>query len=269
MSEANVFYADTDLAVTKVVEALDRAADRGEPAGLDTEFYGVDLRAKSCVAESKLHLLSVAVFRHPTKIHPRGFTVADSAVLGRAALDHAGFRRWLAREDAVKAVHNAPVDVHTLNNEGVEVHGWRNTLAMSRWAWPDRARAAGFTLDALGRDFCGTGKTETFSEIFTEEIQVEVKKERKIKVCACGDIPKRGHPRSTTFGHARLERLETTSVWKTEHRDVPLQQVTPGHLLWERVLRYAAQDAVLALAVYELAVREMRRQTREVPWLAV
>ncbi len=259
------FFADSNLKIARVVDALNRAADRGEPAGLDTEFYGLDIRRQSTVATSKLHLLSVAVRRHPARVHPRGFGVADAAVFLRPALDHPALARWL-EGPAPKVVHNLPVDAHTLCNEGVALGGGINSLALSRWAWPGRARAEGFTLDALARDLLGVGKTESFQELFRREEVIYRVRSRRIPFCECGVAPRRGHPRSSTPGHARLDRVEETRIPKTIMVPVPLEEVVPGHVLWPRALAYSAQDAVLALAVHELALRDMTKTKRVLPW---
>jgi hypothetical protein len=258
-----VLYADTDEKVGKVVAACYRAFDRGEPVGFDTEFYNVDVGKQSCFARAKLHLCSIAVKRHPTTLAPRGYHVADAAVFTRAHLEAL---RGVLESDGTKVVHNLPVDAHTLKNEGIYLNGGVNTLAMARWAWPYRARGAGFTLDALGADFLGVGKTESFKELFQEEVVEYRSTFRNVRRCECGlDGCKK---RSTTPGHSRIvERVETRHPRLTLQR-VPLESVLPGHALWTRALNYAAQDAVLALGVYDLALREMQKE-REVPWLSL
>lgn len=256
-----VLHVETAAQAAKVVAACHRAFDRGEPIGFDTEFYGVDLGKQSCFARAKLHLFSIAVKRYPRVLAPRGFDVADAAVFTREYLPDL---REILEGPGKKVVHNLPVDAHTLANEGVQLGGGINTLAMARWAWPSRARGAGFTLDALGRDFLGVGKTESFQELFQEEITEYRSTFRTVRLCECGEAGCRR--RSTTQGHARIvDRIETRHP-KVVIRPVPLQDVLPGHPLWERAVRYAAQDAVLALGVYDLAIREMQKE-RDVPWL--
>lgn len=258
-----VMYAQTDAEIARVVAAANRAHGRGEPIGFDTEFYGVDIGKQSCFARSKLHLMSLAVKRHPHQLSPRGFQLADAAVFTRDALERSELR-GLLEGPGVKAVHNLPVDAHTLANEGVILGGGVNTLAMARWAWPDRARGAGFTLDALGQDLVGAGKTESFRELFREEITEFRVTTRRERVCECGAVPKCGR-HSTTPGHARILEVVETRHPRLVLRDIPLESVLPGHMLWQRTLNYAAQDAVLALAVYDLALQAMVTN-REVPW---
>jgi hypothetical protein len=49
-------------------------------------------------------------------------------------------------------------------------------------------------------------------------------------------------------------------------RWIPLESVVPGHPLWERVVGYAARDAVLGLGVYDVAMEQIRRTRRYMPW---
>lgn len=262
-TEPQVIYASTDAEISKVAEVCFRAADRGEPVGLDTEFYAVDIGKQSCFARSQLHLLSVAVRRSPPTLHPRGYSVADAAVLSAACLTHPRFRAFL-ESDCPKAVHNLPVDAHTIQNHGVRLGGGINTLAMARWAWPGRARGAGFTLDSLGVDLAGAGKIETFSDIFTESVTEYRVTTRHETLCECGMSPCRR--RSSTPGHSRIRVAVETQHPRVVQRQIPLESVGPGHPVWQRALAYSAQDAILASAVYELALLDMRRSRREIPW---
>lgn len=262
-AQNKVFYADTPDKISKVVQACYRAFERGETIGLDTEFYGVELGKQSCVARSKLHLLSIAVRRYPLQLAPRGYYVADAAVLPRAALEFNPLVFLLEGTNA-KAVHNLPVDAHTLLNEGIRLNGGINTLAMARWAWPERARGAGFTLDALGEDIAGIGKTESFRDIFTESVTEHRITTRRETRCECGAIP--CHTRSVTPGHARRQVEVETRHPRVVQREIPLESVGRGHPKWDRVLAYSARDAVLALAVYDLAKLEMERAYRTMHW---
>ena len=148
-------------------------------------------------------------------------------------------------------------------NEGFTLAGGINTLAMARWAWPERARGAGFTLDSLGQDFLGVGKTEAFKELFSEEKEEYRSTFRKVQVCECGSVCGR---RRTTPGHARHEETVETKYPKFVTYAVPLQSVVPGHPLFPRAVIYAAQDAVLGLGVFDLATLAMNTTFREIPW---
>lgn len=157
------------------------------------------------------------------------------------------------------------MDAHTLANAGVILGGGVNTLAMARWTWPSRARGAGFTLESLGLDFLGYGKTEAFDDLFSEEYAGYRERARKVRGCECGAVTCR--VRQSTPGHLRIERTEVVKTQFTARRPVPLEAVVPGHPLWARALKYSAQDALMALAVYELALRAMTKQRRDVPWI--
>lgn len=138
---------------------------------------------------------------------------------------------------------------------------------MARWTWPHRARAAwggGFGLDALGKDVLGEGKLEHFNELFTENIETWVTKSKEVRWCACGTP---GCRKRTRPCHEKLSRIDTVQEPKLEERKVPLEEVVPGHFLFQRALRYAAQDAVLAYALYHIMLRLNQRTERLIPWL--
>lgn len=258
-----ILYANNPDSIAKVVAACNRAFDRGEPIGLDTEFYGVEVGRESTVARARLHLLSVAVKRWPHQLSPRGYHVADAAVFTEEALRDRGLRQLL-ESPGEKCVHNLPVDAHTLQNAGVRLGGGINTLALARWAWPHRARGRGFTLDALGEDIVGFAKTEDFRELFSETVTEYRSTFRRVRACECGANPCKR--RSSTPGHARIETMAETKHPKEVVRPVPLESVVPGHRLWNRAVAYSAADALLALAIFDLAYLEMRKEI-EVPWL--
>lgn len=254
------FYAaETDY--QKVAAALHRSADRGETAGLDSEFYGLDVRKQSCAGgRSRVHMWSVAIPRHPYSWTPRGYRRSDAVVLLAAAFDHPGIRSWL-ESAAPKAVHNLPVDAHSFANHGVAVGGTINTLARARWCWPDRARGAGYSLDALGTDILGIGKTESFADVFSHEVDEVVRMKRKrLTSCSCGVEGCRKRK-----GHIKTETIVEEPVIKRVVKSTPLESVLPGHPRWERAVAYSARDAVLALALNDVMDRMMER-TVPFPW---
>lgn len=260
-----IYYADTSARVDKVVDAIYRAMDRGdEPVGLDTEFEGVNVGKQNCIALSRCVLISVAVKAYPRRLSPRGYDHADAAVLPATSLEHQRFRDVL-QGPATKVLHNAGVDIHTLANHGVELTHVVNTLDLARFTWPARARGPGFTLDALGNDFLGAGKSTSYKELVLERVQVPVSKTTVQIVCECGARPCR--KRRTTPGHARVEKEVTSLVEKEEEREIPLSVLaSPDHPRFPRLLEYAARDAVLALGVYDLAMATLSRTFREMPW---
>jgi hypothetical protein len=246
----------------RVSAALWRQAERGRAAGLDSEFYGLDIRKQSCAGgQSKLHLWSVAVNRYPLVLHPRGYYAADAAVLTADALEHRGLREWL-ESDSPKCVHNLPVDAHTFANRGIHVGGAINTLARARFCWPERARGAGFDLDGLGTDMLGLGKTESFADVFTEHYIEVIEKVRKMKRCTCGEDGCRKRK-----GHEKVEVAEIERIEKPRTRPIPLESVLPGHERWERAVAYAARDALVALYLNDRMDRVMEGRIT-FPWLA-
>lgn len=228
--------------------------------GLDTEFYGCDITRESPVGRSICHVFSVATPSGP--LLPRGYHQATSYVFAGNLLTFEPIKRWLEDKRKRKAVHNQPVDHHTIRNHGVALRGGINTLEMARFWYPERAKRAGFDLDSLGSDFCGEGKTESFDGLLgyddVEVRQHEVTKKR----CACGVLScmKKKPPHDIKTP----ERVIADYNAKVR-RHIPLTDLHPGHVLWARYLAYAAWDAVLALWLYELMLRDGRRE-RPYPW---
>ncbi len=279
------FIYATEERWDSITAALLRSADRGDPAGLDTEFYGFrggqepagvesfDVRKASCAGgRTRVHVWSVAIKRWPHTLHPRGYYLSDAAVLPAAALEHPGLRGWL-ESPAQKVVHNLSVDDHSLFNHGIQLNGAINTLSLARWVWPHRARGAGYALDTLGVDLLGAGKTEDYSQLFSEEVEETVRvKETRTKHCSCGvEKCRKRKPEEFTEPdgefwvrqHRKEEVVTQEPVLRMVKRDIPLESVIPGHPRWERAVAYAAKDAVLALGVFDRAQREMQQ---EVPW---
>jgi len=228
-------------------------------AGLDTEFYGCDIRTESPVGRTTCHVFSVAVPSGP--LLPRGFHESQSWVVAGSLLASPSVKSWLEDARFTKAVHNQAVDHHTIRNHGVHLKGAQNTLAMARFWWPHRAKREGFDLDSLGVDYCGAGKTESFDGLLGYDA-VEIREHLVWKKrCACGVIScmKKKPP------HDVKEPEEVLAEWKARvRRHIPLTDLNPSHPLWARYLAYAAWDAVLALWIYELMMRE--KQERPYPW---
>lgn len=258
-----VRYAYTEQDAAELVLSLGRASDRGEVVGFDTEFDGVDVRTQGCAARADLQLLSFALRLNPVQLSPRGYYLTRAWVVPREGVSQ-GLHAWL-ESDAPKAIHNAGVDAHSCHGAGIRLGGAINTLDLARFAWPERARGRGFTLDALGEDFLGAGKADTFYEVFTEqytETMVEFKEVTE-RVCSCGTPGcrlRKGHEKQTV-----VRKVEKTRD-VVRGRRIPLREVRPGHPRFERALAYSARDAVLALGVYDLAQLALARTKRWLPW---
>lgn len=269
--EYELTYADTIEEGAALARAISGVADRSGrlDLGFDTEFFGVDLGKESVLARGQVHFASLAWLTGGEKLHPRGFTVPRAAVVSsKVVRECADFRRLFQDRRLTFFAHNAPVDVHVFYNEGIVIENVKNTLTMARWCWPGRARAqwggGGFGLDALSKDYLGEGKLEVFKELFKEVVESHVTREIRTKVCSCGVD---GCRKRTLPAHSKILRVESHQQVKLEERAVPLQDVVPGHPLFERAKWYAAQDAVLAHCLAQVMTRELYKQEREVPWL--
>jgi hypothetical protein len=247
----------------RIAAALRRSSDSGDVVGLDTEFWGVEIGKQSCASRARVHLISLAIKRRPHTLAARPYHIADTVVVLSSALSHEGIFNWI-ESDAPKAVHNLPVDAHALATDNCNLGGGINTLSKARWAWPGRARGPGFTLDSLGEDLIGAGKTESYQDIFTE-IRNEVIRTRIIRTrhCKCEEP---GCRRRKLPDHEKFTTETPNEVRKDVPHPVPLQSVIPGHPLWKRAEDYSARDAWLALAVDDLANYTMHRTERSIPW---
>ena len=240
-------------------EAIDEIGNY-KVAGVDTEFFGVEVGSESCVGRSICHVFSVATPSGP--LLPRGFNEAKSWVFAGALLSAPNVKEWLEDESFLKAIHNQPVDDHTLRNSGVIVRGARNTLAMARFWWPHRAKFEGFDLDSLGQDYCGVGKTESFDGLLGYDA-IEVREHEVTKKrCACGVLSCR--LRKPPHDVKTEERVIAPFNAKVR-RFISLTTLNSAHDLWPRYLAYAAWDAVLALWIYQLMMREASKE-RPYPW---
>ncbi len=219
--------------------------------GLDTEFHGVDVGRQSCVGRARVHVWSVAV--RTDRVDPRGFHRCRSWVLPAAALLHPALRAVLEDPAIVKAVHNQSVDAHSIRNHGVELRGGVNTLGLIRWQRPGLINQPGrFALKPLMQTLLGRAPVCTFDELvsFDRTVMVSTWKTMTRKVCACGYPGCRKKK-----GHAKLEIEDVVEVVKEkrERGEHPLETIVEGHERWELLLAYAADDAVAALQVKELA----------------
>lgn len=267
----DITYAHTVDEGAALAATLSELADRGtvRHVGFDTEFDSVRVGKESTVARAKVYFASLAWDPGGARLHPRGFPIPRAAVVSREVVTRCEpFRKFLERPDVAFLAHNAPVDVHSMKNEGVEIRNVINTLTLARWCWPGRARAqyggGGFTLDALGKDVLGEGKTIDFTELFTTRREQWTIKSVTERWCMCGEpgCRKRSLPL-----HKKVQRTSEIREPSYVEELVPLSAVGPGHELFDATLKYSAQDAVLAFGLYHVIQRELNKQYREVPWL--
>lgn len=235
-----------------------------DTAGLDTEFYGCDITQESPVGRSICHVFSVACATGP--LLPRGYHEATSWVFDGSLLAYEPVRRWLEDPKYTKPLHNEPADAHTFHNHGIRVLGAVNTLAMARFWYPNRVNGRGFGLDALGEDLCGVGKTEDYRDLLGYEAVEPYEAVTWKQKCSCGVLGCRKTKADKLTEHIKQGFVETTVIrTKKVKKLIPLTDLNPAHRLWDRYLAYAAHDAVLALWVYQLMLRD-GKQERPYPW---
>lgn len=219
--------------------------------GLDTEFYGVELDKKSPVGRSKIHVWSVAV--RTGQRDPLGFDRARGWCLPVAALDHPGLRGILEDPLIRKCVHNQPVDHHALRNHGVQLRGAVNTLGLLRWHRPGLVNDPGrFALKPNMERLVHRSPITTFKELVTYERLEYRSTFRKVKrsFCFCGVDGCR--KRSGIHVKTQYEDVIETQHERFVEDRYPLESITPGHPRWDLLVRYAAEDAVVALEFEEI-----------------
>ncbi len=180
-------------------------------------------------------------------------------------------RRVLEDPAITKCVHNQPVDDHALHNHGVALKGCINTLDLARWAWPELVTGGGFGLKNLMLMKLRREPVCEFRDVVTDTRTIQVSRTKKVKrtVCSCGvegcrlRKPRQyGFPEGPntliTVNHdkSRVEEEAVTVTDKQEEFEHPLESIVPGHPRWDLLVRYAAEDAVAALEIAELAEDE-------------
>ena len=241
-------YLDTPEQWDKLVRQIKK---RGV-IGLDTEFYGLNIKKESTVCRAKVHVWSVAL--RSTVFDARGYTKAVGFVLPIAALSHPSIIEILESKKILKAVHNQPVDAHSLFNHGIRLGGGINTLNLARWCWPEMNKVPGYTLKSLMSTKLGREPICTFKELTSYEYFEPVVKYKQIKrnVYSCGvdGCRKRNHHTKTV----QIETVESIRERKCKGT-YPLETITEGHPRWSLLIDYAAEDAVAALELLELCER--------------
>lgn len=240
------------LATPAEWDKLARQIEKRGVIGLDTEFYGLDIKKESTVCRAKVHVWSVAL--RSNVFDARGYTKAAGFVLPAEAITHPSIRSVLESARVIKAVHNQPVDAHSLWNHGVRLRGGINTLNLARWCWPEMNKVPGYTLKSLMTTKLGREPICTFKELlYYEYFEPVVKyKEVEVKVCSCGEPGCRKRK-----GHTKTVQVETVEIVKERKRKAfyNLEEVTLGHARWDLLVDYAAEDAVAALELLELCER--------------
>lgn len=238
-------------------------------AGLDTEFYNVDISTQSPVARSICHVWSVAIPVSGAEPNALGYTPSETFVFAADVLALPEIKAWLENPSYTKAVHNQPVDAHTLGNSGIWLRGGINTLDLARWVYPQFARGFSrpFALDNLATTLAGVGKTEGYRDLFAYEAQREYSYESWVNRCECGVLGCRKKIIGRDgVSHANKYPEQTTKIGSRKVTEyLPLTDLHPTHPLWARYLAYAARDAELALIVYQIMLRHGQKE-RAWPW---
>lgn len=209
-------------------------------------------------------------------------------MLPRAALDHPALKAVLEDPAVTKCVHNQAVDDHALHNEGVGLAGCVNTLGLSRWAWPELVAEGGFGLKNLMAVKLHRNPICEYEDVVNDVRTVTLTRARQrwVTKCSCGDPGCRlrkarecvecgGDGTLDTFGSdrpvtcrwcsgagailhdkTREQVTEEYTLEKQEKFQHPLESIVPGHPRWDLLVKYAAEDAVAALEVEDLARKE-------------
>lgn len=233
-------------------DKLVRAIEKRGVIGLDTEFYGLDIKKESTVRRAKIHVWSIAI--RSNTFDARGYQKAVGFVLPVEALGHSGIRNVLQSKRILKAVHNQPVDAHALFNHGIQLRGALNTLNLCRWVWPEMNKVPGYTLKSLMQTKLGRDPVCTFKELVSYVYYEPVEKWKQVKrnVYSCGrdSCRKRNcHSKSVV-----LEKVSYIREYKRKSQ-YPLESIVPGHPRFGLLIDYSAEDAVAALELLELALR--------------
>jgi DNA polymerase I-like protein with 3'-5' exonuclease and polymerase domains len=222
------------------------------PFGFDTEFTEVDFNAgENCVGRSVLDVWSIGLYTG--ELHPRGYEKAKGFVLPSEALSF--FKTLLEDESIKKPAHNSTVDVHTCYNAGVDVRGIIDTLHLCRFVFPGRFK---YGIDALSREFLDEQKFTSYGELCS--IPKHVEKEVTVRRCECGVDGCRKRK-----GHTKYDTTETILI-EQGTVEIPISMIQPGSPRWLQKKKYAAQDAVLALELYDFAVRKLKRLKYDNPF---
>jgi DNA polymerase I-like protein with 3'-5' exonuclease and polymerase domains len=240
------------LTTTEEWDKLVRAIERRGVMGLDTEFYNVDIKKQSTVLRAKIHVWSVAI--RSNVFDARGYTKAVGFVLPVKALQHDGLRRVLSNKQILKAVHNQPVDSHALANHGIRLRGALNTLNLCRWVWPEMNKVPGYTLKSLMVTKLGREPICTFKQLVSYTYYEPIEKWKQVKrnVYSCGGAgcrKRKCHSKSVI-----LEKVPYIREYKRKS-EYPLETIVPGHPRFSLLIDYAAEDAVAALELLEIALR--------------
>lgn len=250
--------------------ASEREADdaiqqiRQQPlAGYDSEFDGVDISSQSCVGRSRLDVFSIAI--KTGRLNPLGYQEPESWVFEGRLITTEAVRRYLEDGSYRKVIHNRTVDEHTARNAGVRIRGGQCTLNMARFLYPERANLVrgNYDLDSICRWRVDRGKTEDFDDLFGYDAYEDFEATAQANYClACADFGCKKKKPPHDIKHPRTRVVTRT---RKVRRHLRLDEVRPGHALFERYATYAAVDAELALILYQMMLIDGQKE-RPYPW---
>lgn len=97
-----------------------------------------------------------------------------------------------------------------------------------------------------------------YRDVVDDVRQIEVRRLKSVErgACSCGVEGCRKRKPAESHVKSRVKQeIEEVKV-KDEKYQHPLQSIVPGHKRWELLVKYAAEDAVAALEIEELARKE-------------
>lgn len=252
-------YADSPAAWDKVARVC-RKAGR---VGFDTETFGHDIEDTSAPHRARVHVWSLAV--RIDKMHPRGFRRTKGVMLPAAALEYPALVDLLEDPSVIKLAHNLPHDQHSVRNHGIRLGGGIDTLPRARLVLTDEVSHSLKPLmeRKLGRTVI------TFKDVVGEMYDRAVAVKQREKGCVCGATPcRRRGPQ-----HVRVKWTRFRVKYVPTYREIPLQEIVPGHYRFPLLTKYSIQDAEGVLELDDLLDRAevwamKKRGDVVVPWAA-
>lgn len=255
MKDGDVKYAPTEKEWALVAKACIGAGT----VGLDTETYGHDVRETTAPYRAKVHVWSLAIFDgRPGGGNSKssgGTRTATGVCLPAAALRSSAIRELLERPDVLKVAHNAPHDLHAIANHGTNVANCVDSLPRARLVYSDHNQ---FGLKYLSKAILGRVLSE-YKDVLSVPNWVDSTK--RVRVCVCGDSDCRKRGKE----HRREDRTYTDRILRGT-KLVPLEEVQPGHPLWPGLVRYAIEDAVAALELWDRMENTMVPPPPDAKW---
>jgi hypothetical protein len=246
--------------------------------GFDTETYGQEQK-QSPQHRCRIHCWSVAWLAGP--VTSRGFRRAMGVVLPRIALDSPHLREVFADRSIAKWAHNAPHDIHSTRNEGIEINGCQDSLQWYRVAFPGMK---GYGLKQIAQWALGYNERPTFKDMIIYQDEVIKARGKNEKGCICGAKP--CHQRGTKEFldddglykfHKRVEWRRFTPIHKMVESKYSVTDFSPERVLqplvWRGItydrfrawLNYSVEDAIQGIEAVDF-IRRHKYKEIKYPW---